>query len=459
MTRPSEPLVAGWGRTPLSRPRALHRLEPDLDVDYAGVGHRGLTVRGLGRSYGDAAQNAGGVVLSLDSPSGTEWCDAANGVALLDGGLSLASLLAWALPQGWFVPVVPGTRHVTVGGAFAADVHGKNHHLDGSFAEHVAWIELESPATGVVRLNPDDDLFWATAGGMGLTGIVRRLALVLRRVETAYLRVDTHRLASLDEILDSLVTADRHATYSVAWLDLLATGRGLGRGILNTAEHAELNDMSPRQARAPLDYSPVQRLAVPDVVPSGLLRPTTMRAFNTLWWRRAPRDNQSVETATSFFHPLDAVGNWNRLYGRRGFLQHQFVVPSVEVDLLGHIIERLASSGSAGFLAVLKRFGHASRGHLSFPNEGWTLAVDFPAKARLAVLLDEIDDLIVGAGGRIYLSKDSRLDPRHVPIMYPRLAAWRKIRKGVDPDGLLTSDLNRRLGLTGPGGRPFRLAL
>lgn len=458
MARPSEPLVAGWGRTPRSRPRARHRLEPGLDADFAQVGRRGLTVRGLGRSYGDAAQNAGGTVLDLHSPSDAAWYDETNGVALLDGGLSLESLHAWTLPQGWFAPVVPGTCHVTMGGAFAADVHGKNHHHDGSFAEHVDWIELESPVRGVVRLNPDDDLFWATAGGMGLTGIIRRLALSLRRVETAYLRVTTNRMASLDEVLDGLVAADQHATYSVAWLDLFGTGRGLGRGILNTAEHAELADLSRRQTRAPLDHSPGLRLALPDVVPSGLLMPTMMRAFNTLWWRRAPRDDQSVESATSFFHPLDAITNWNRLYGRRGFLQHQFVIPSTEVGLLRHIIERLANSGTAGFLAVLKRFGPASRGHLSFPGEGWTLAVDFPAKPGLAGLLDEIDDLIAGVGGRIYLAKDSRLDPKHVPTMYPRLEAWRELRRGVDPEGLLTSDLNRRLGLTGPKGRSPRIA-
>jgi decaprenylphospho-beta-D-ribofuranose 2-oxidase len=354
------------------------------------------------------------------------------------------------LPLGWFIPVTPGTRHVTVGGAVAADIHGKNHHVDGSWMNHVVSLTLALPGgeTRVVTPTVDPDAFWATAGGMGLTGVVTSCAFRAIPVETSRMVVDATRLPDLDAVLAAMADSDRRSRYTVAWLDVLARGKSLGRSVLTAADHAPLAAVggSPEAARA---FDPRPRLGAPPVVPGGVLNRTSIRAFNELWFRKAPLSRRGeVQSITTYFHPLDMVRDWNRVYGRRGFVQWQVVVPDAAVDVLRAVIERLGAAGAASFLTVLKRFGPANPGPLSFPAAGWTLAVDVAASTRgLADVLDGLDRMVVDAGGRIYLAKDSRVAPELLVAMYPRLAEWQRVRARLDPAGELQSDLARRLGL------------
>ncbi len=458
-------LLAGWGRASataarVSRPSDADEVAALFDLsghDGAPTGmHGGLIARGLGRSYGDAAQCAGGVVVETARLGGISWVDEAAGLVEVGAGVSMQELMAWALPAGWFVPVTPGTRSVSVGGAIAADIHGKNHHRDGSFCRHVTGCQLVTPA-GTWEIGPgrDQELFWATAGGMGLTGVVTRATLRLIPVETTSMVVDTLRFDDLDAVMSAMEAGDRDHRYSVAWVDCSGRGRRLGRSVLTRGDHATRGDLQPGGGE-PVRTAPGEpRVAVPFPAPGGVLNAVAVRAFNELWFRLAPRHRAgAVQPLASFFHPLDTVARWNLLYGRRGFVQYQFVVPSHQGEAVRRAVTWIGASGLPSFLAVLKRFGPGSPGPLSFPIEGWTLALDFPiGPPGLPELLDRLDALVASSGGRVYLAKDSRLAPELLAVMYPRLPELASVRQRVDPTGRLRSDLSRRLGLD-PAGAP-----
>jgi decaprenylphospho-beta-D-ribofuranose 2-oxidase len=444
-------LLTGWGRTAPTAADVSH-VSADAEAVSGAVrraGERGLLARGLGRSYGDAAQNAGGDVLLLDRDQQL-WLDRDAALVHVDAGVSLDRLIRELLPDGFFVPVTPGTRFVTVGGAIAADIHGKNHHVDGSFARHVVRMTLVT-ADGEARdLTPDEtpELFWATVGGMGLTGVITSAVLRVRPVESAYIRVDTDRTSNLAELVDVMRRTDDDYTYSVAWIDLLAKGSALGRAVLTRGEHATIAELPERAASRPLAFGGGQRLRAPRWAPEHVMNHWSVKAFNEVWFQKAPRTRRGEIThLAGFFHPLDGVGDWNRLYGRRGLVQYQFVVPPDADEALTEAVRRIADAGHASFLAVLKRFGPGNPGLLSFPREGWTLALDLPADPGLTSLLDRLDALVVEAGGRIYLAKDARARPETLRQMYPRLAEFQEVRRQVDPDGVFTSDLARRLDL------------
>jgi decaprenylphospho-beta-D-ribofuranose 2-oxidase len=451
--RPTPALLTGWGRTAptaasVHRPRTIDEVRAML----AATTGRGVIARGLGRSYGDAAQVAGGDVLDCTALAGNRAIDAETGLVTASAGLSLETLMRDLLPLGWFVPVTPGTRFVTLGGAIAADIHGKNHHVDGSFGAHVRSITVVTPDGAVHTVTPGGDdgaLFWATVGGMGLTGVIVEATFQATAVETAMMRVDTERADNLDAALETMAATDENYRYTVAWIDLLATGASMGRSVLTRGHHATLADLPERKKARARRFDPAVRLQAPPWAPSRLLNRITVRAFNEVWFRKAPRARRGeIQPITTFFHPLDFVGGWNRLYGGAGMVQYQFVVPFGAEDTLRRIVERLSGSGIASFLAVLKRFGPANPAPLSFPLPGWTLALDIPAGLPgIGPLLGELDVAVADAGGRVYLAKDAVLSRDLLPKMYPRLAEWQQVRARVDPDATMCSDLSRRLGL------------
>lgn len=443
--------LTGWGR---SMPTAADVRTPtaadELAKGVLDAGPRGVIVRGLGRSYGDAAQNAGGTVLDATGVSPAEQPPVrADGVVTVSAGTSLHELMQAHVRHGFFLPVSPGTRFVTVGGAIAADVHGKNHHADGSFINHVRSMRLALPSGDVVDLTPQDDLFWATAGGMGLTGVVIDATIALRHIESSVVEVDTDRLPDLDAALAAMSEGDSDYHYSAAWIDLMATGRHMGRSVLYRGDFATLDVLPRRRRNNPLQLS-ARVLATAPPVPAPVMNHLSLRAFNELVFRTAPRRQRgALQTITRFFHPLDIVGDWNRLYGPHGFIQWQPVVPFGAESTLQHIVEALSTSGTPSFLSVLKRFGPGNDAPLSFPMPGWTLSLDLPVThgPALGTLLDDLDRKVAEVGGRIYFAKDSRMRPELVPLMYPRLDEWRAICAAADPDGVMQSDLGRRLQL------------
>jgi decaprenylphospho-beta-D-ribofuranose 2-oxidase len=445
-------LLTGWGRTAPTAADVVHPTSVDeLAAGLERPPERGVAARGLGRSYGDPAQNAGGRVLDTTGARGLIDLDLNRGVVTAAAGTSLHDLMRWLVPLGWFVPVTPGTRYVTVGGAIANDIHGKNHHGVGSWCNHLLAMTMATPAGGKITVTPqsDPDLFWATAGGVGLTGLVLDATFQLHRIETSRLVIDTDRTRDLDEVMALMTEGDDRYEYSVAWIDLMARGASVGRSILDRGRFAHVDELSAKQQRDPLAYHAAAILPMPFVAPPKLLNPLTVRAFNEVWYRRAPRRRRGhVATIPAFFHPLDAIHDWNRGYGPAGFLQWQCVVPIEAGETMRHIIEAFSASATTSLVNVLKRFGPGNEGMLSFPQPGWTLSVDLSADAPgLARLLDRLDDEVLAAGGRLYLAKDSRMRPSTMEAGYARLDEWRAVRRRVDPDGILQHDLGRRLGL------------
>jgi decaprenylphospho-beta-D-ribofuranose 2-oxidase len=415
---------------------------PGLASDLGGWG-RGAIARGMGRSYGDAAQRHGGVVIDTTALTSFEL-DATRGSVRAQAGVTLGRLLAALAPAGWILPVVPGTQHVTVGGAIAADIHGKNHASAGTFGAHVDSVELLT-ADGAVRelsAGHDAELLRATIGGMGLTGVIVSASIRLKRLAGPLLSVDTDRVESLDDAL--AVLAGPGGEYRVAWLDLL--GPCAVRGVVTRAAHVEMEPgRGDRRARCTV----APRFTVPARWPGGALRPGLVRAYNAYRFRRTPRSRTAaLERYGAHMFPLDGLGAWPRLYGPAGLVQYQLVVPKGREDVLRRVVAHLRGSAVPCYLAILKDLGPGAAGALSFPLAGWTLALDVPGDAPgLAAMLDAFDERVAEAGGRVYLAKDGRMRRDVTAAMYPRLAQWRATRDRVDPDGVWASDLGVRTGL------------
>jgi decaprenylphospho-beta-D-ribofuranose 2-oxidase len=400
--------LEGWGRFP----RLACRVSaPKCEAELAAlVAEGGLIARGNGRAYGDSAISATNTadmrrfnrMISFDEKSG---------LLVAEAGVLLADVIAAFLPRGWFPAVTPGTKFVTLGGMIAADVHGKNHHKDGSMASTVDWIELMGADGKVRRCSParNKAIFEWTLGGMGLTGVIVRAAIRLRPVESGWIRQETIPAPNLAEAMATFEERDE-ATYSVAWIDCLARGPALGRSLVMLGEHATVSELPAARRRTPFQTPGRRRLSVPFDAPGFSLNALTVRAFNALYWRAGLRAaGQRLVDWDSYFYPLDAIGGWNRIYGRKGLAQFQCVLPPDAARAgLETLLREISEAGQGSFLAVLKKFG-PGRGGLSFPCEGYTLALDFPVNRKSLALLAELDRIAIAHGGRFYLAKDARL--------------------------------------------------
>lgn len=443
--------LAGWGRHPvqrclMQRVDAAGQAIADMAFDEGGT----VVPRGLGRSYGDSALNADGLVLDVSGMNRLIGFDEQTGLLSCEGGVSLDQVIRHFLSRSWFLPTTPGTKYVTVGGAIAADIHGKNHHRVGSFGEFVEDFDLLTASGRVIPCSREvnSEIFFATIGGMGLTGIILSARIRLVRVESAYLAVDSTRTTGLEHTLDLFEAGDPAYEHSVAWVDCLAPGRSLGRGIVMQANPATLNELPESARRRPLAVPPKRRVGVPFVPPFSPLNRWTVRAFNE-WFYRRHSDGGQIVDIDSFFYPLDAVDHWNRAYGPRGFIQYQAFFPrSTSRAGLAELLACVASSRAASFLAVLKSCGKADGGLLSYLEPGHTLALDMPFHPHTtSQLCRRLDEILIRHGGRVYLAKDAMTDARSFATMYPRLAEFQRIKRQIDPQCRFSSAQARRVGI------------
>lgn len=442
--------LTGWGRYPLSesdiyRPEKIAELQAVVTGDATS-----LIARGAGRAYGDAALNDQNRVVDLTRLNRMLAFDPASGLLRCEAGVTIAEIIDVFLPRGFFPPVTPGTRFVTLGGSVAADVHGKSHHRDSSLAAHVTSFDLMLASGEVRRCSRDAnaDLFWATVGGMGLTGVILELELKLKRVESAYFDGQVIRAANLDAAIEAFERTESEYGYSVAWIDCASLKGSLGRSVLNVANVATLDRLPAKLAQDPLNSTPPIHLAVPFDMPGFTLNSLTVKAFNAgvFALQRDSREH-TIFNWESFFYPLDSIHNWNRIYGKRGFVQYQCVWPLAESRAgLIEVVEAIARSRRGSFLTVLKKFG-AQDGLLSFPMPGYTLALDFPMTDGLLEFLDTLDAMVLKRGGRVYLAKDARMQPEMFRAMYPNFQKWQAAKAVADPNNRFSSSLSRRLGM------------
>lgn len=439
--------LSGWGRYPLLqatvyRPRSMEALR-DLVLS-----EPNLIARGNGRAYGDSAINISATIETRYLNRMISF-DPASGQLVAEAGVLLGDIIAAFLPRGWFPMVTPGTKFVTLGGAIGADVHGKNHHRDGSFRNCVDWIDVMGPDGEIRCCSPQEEpeLFDHTLGGMGLTGIILRAAIRLRPVETAWIRQTTIVTPNLKAAMAAFETA-QDATYSVAWIDCLGLGANLGRSLVMLGEHAVRADLSRQQARTPFRVKPKRKLSVPIDLPAHALNSHTVRALNALYyWAGARKNRTQLIDWDKYFYPLDAILGWNKIYGRKGFVQFQCVLPLNRSEAgLSALVAEIAKARSGSFLAVLKRFGKEDCA-FSFPMEGYTLALDFPVTNKSLELLERLDQITIAHGGRFYLAKDSRMMAATLSASDPRAADFRAYRDSRGYTSRFRSAQSERLGL------------
>jgi decaprenylphospho-beta-D-ribofuranose 2-oxidase len=451
--------LTGFGRTAPSVAEVLSTRDTELIAKAVGQiaetsgrrNSRGVIARGLGRSYGDNAQNGGGLVIDMTPLNKIHSIESETRLADVDAGVSLDQLMKAALPFGLWVPVLPGTRQVTVGGAIACDIHGKNHHSAGSFGNHVVSMQLLTADGQIRHLTPegeDAELFWATVGGNGLTGIVLRAVIAMTPTETAYFIADGIATHSLDEtVAVHLDGTEDNYTYSAAAFDLISAPPKLGRAAVSRGSLAKLDQLPPKLAKNPLQFTAPHLPAIPNVFPIGTVNKLTGRIIGEAFYRISGNYQNKIVNLTQFYHMLDLTTGWQYAYGPRGFAQHQFLVPPNAMEEFKDIIRWIQTQGHYSFLNVFKLFGPGNRAPLSFPMAGWNVAMDFPNKAGVNEFLNELDSRVMEFGGRVYTAKDSRVSADNFHAMYPRIDEWIAVRRKVDPAGVFVSDMARRLEL------------
>jgi decaprenylphospho-beta-D-ribofuranose 2-oxidase len=460
--KPRRASLSGWGRFPLSesdiyRPEKIAELQSLVADREADSGRRAesklksssLIARGAGRAYGDAALNDRSRVADIRRLNRMLSFDPETALLRCEAGVTIAEIIDVFLPRGFFPPVTPGTRFVTLGGSIAADVHGKNHHRDSSLASHVTNFDLMLATGEIIRCSREEnsDLFWATVGGMGLTGVIVEVELRLRPVESAYFNGEVIRARNIDAAIEAFERTDSQYGYSVAWIDCAIGKSSLGRSALNLGNFATLDTLPDNLAQDPLNVTPKFLPIVPFDLPGFALNALTVKAFNAGLYAFYRDRAHTIFDWQSFFYPLDSIRNWNRIYGKRGFVQYQCVWPLAESRAgLIEMLEAISKSRRVSFLAVLKKFG-AQDGLLSFPMPGYTLALDFPVNDTLLEFLDTLDAMVMKRGGRVYLAKDARMRPETFRAMYPNFHSWQQAKAVADPNNLFSSSLSRRLAM------------
>lgn len=439
-------IIANWGNYPVvETEEKAFSFEEQLNDTL--LHSNNIIARGNGRCYGDASLAKTTIstlkydkILSFDTDQGIFECQS---------GLTLDKILEVIVPKGWFLPVTPGTKFITVGGAIASDVHGKNHHVDGCFSHHVLEMDVVLAGGGIITCSPhlNSDLFWATCGGMGLTGIITRAKFNLKKIETSFIKQKQIKAQNLEEVI-RLFEEYKHYTYSVAWIDCLKKGKHFGRSILMLGEHAKLEDLDEKKKKDPLQLPRKKQITFPFTLPSFVLNQFTVRAFNFLFYgKNLKREINNIVSYEPFFYPLDAILHWNRGYGRKGFVQYQFVLPLESKQGLIDILHKISDKGIGSFLAVLKVFGKQDD-LISFPKEGYTLALDIPVRKGLFEFLDELDKVVLAYGGRLYLSKDARMKSEIFWKGYSNAQKFSEIIKKYNPGFKINSIQARRLNIT-----------
>lgn len=429
--------IYGWGRYP-QQDAYLHVPTSSASLEFTAKQQDIVLARGMGRSYGDSA-NAFNVLQTTYINHFIEF-DKATGKLTAEAGITLREILEVIVPSGWFLPVTPGTSFVTLGGAIASDVHGKNHHKAGTFGQHVKSLSMLLGTGEVVTTSPQHhaDLFHATCGGMGLTGIIISATIQLLPIKSSLICQKTIKADCIEAACEAFEN-NSDATYSVAWIDCLSKGKSLGRSVLMLGEHA---------AQGGLDIDIRQKVSVPFSTPSALLNSITMKAFNTAYWHRAKHNVSQTVSLSPYFYPLDAIGEWNRLYGKKGFLQFQCVLPKIDgVANMRKLLTEISNSGEGSFLAVLKQFGVSNENLLSFPIEGYTLALDFKASETAIRTVKKLEDMVVEMGGRLYLTKDAVMQESTFKATYPNWEKFEAVRAQYGAVGKFSSAQSKRLGL------------
>jgi decaprenylphospho-beta-D-ribofuranose 2-oxidase len=433
----------GWGRNIWSFSKLISAGDDSLVAE---ARPRGVIAVGKGRSYGDSALNSNGVRIDTSCWKHVERLGESS-VFRCGSGLTIGELSRFSIPLGFYPYVVPGTEHVTIGGAIAGDIHGKSHHRVGSFSNKVLRIKIMLSSGKFAEVFPNgetENLFNATAAGLGLTGLICEADIELMPINCHLIELKEKRARSLREMMDILISEDANYFYSVAWIELSGSYRGRGRVLLGN--HCKEPHLIKNKSTENEWMKPPRFIEIPSIFRFNFMIPVFVRIFNVLWfWKPLARSRTTIR---KFMHPLDGIANWNLLYGRKGFVQYQFVIPNEHSDFLFKVLENLRRYKIASPLGVLKKLGKESSALLGFAKPGWTLAIDIPVGITgVAQLLDEFDRELISLGGRVYLVKDSRVSAESLSEMYPNLDAWRSVKNKYDPENLWQSDQSRRLNL------------